>query len=44
MEDGVLRKEPIPSPLMGEGKGGGGASIGIDDPPFLTFPRKGGRD
>ena len=32
-----------PSPLVGEG-GGGGAAIDGTTPPILTFPRKGGRD
>jgi hypothetical protein len=32
MEDGIL-SQIIPSPLMGEGKGGGRASIEIYDPP-----------
>jgi hypothetical protein len=34
----------IPSPLMGEGREGVGQPSRSSMIPFLTFPRKGGRD
>jgi hypothetical protein len=43
--NGRMREAFIPSPLRGEGEGGGGAKIEVfDHPPFLSFPQKGGRD
>jgi hypothetical protein len=38
-----IEKERIPSPLVGEGQGEG-YKFFLCCPPFLTFPRKGGRN